>query len=64
MGGIWVPFFSALVFAQQPNASPQARARTILEEALDDKNPDTRKLAVIALSLERLTLLHPHQINE
>jgi HEAT repeat protein len=49
--GIWVPFLSALVFAQQPHASPQARARTILEKALDDKNPDTRKLAVIALSL-------------
>jgi hypothetical protein len=44
-------FLSALVFAQQPCASPQVRAKAIVEEALDDKNPDTRKLAVIALSL-------------
>jgi HEAT repeat protein len=30
---------------------PQTRARAILTQALDDKNPNTRKLAVIALSL-------------
>jgi hypothetical protein len=54
--GIWITFLSALVFAQQPRASPRVRAKIILEEALDDKNPDTRKLAVIAQPLRRLDM--------
>jgi HEAT repeat protein len=35
----------------QVTASPEARCRDILQQALQDKNPDTRKQAVVALSL-------------
>src|SRR2546423_139571 len=40
----------------QPPASPEAdKARQILEKGLSDSNPDKRKEAVIALSLEEAT---------
>jgi HEAT repeat protein len=49
MSFMFVPLaLSAIVFAQQPDGD---RARTLLEESLKDKNPDTRKQAVQALGL-------------
>jgi len=47
---LWFFFGSAVVFAQPPS-STAAAARDSLDAALHDKNPDTRKQAVLALSL-------------
>ncbi|HWB96975.1 MAG TPA: HEAT repeat domain-containing protein, partial [Bryobacteraceae bacterium] len=48
----WILSFSlaAGTFAQTPAGKPE-QSRQILEDALQDKNPDTRKQAVMAMSL-------------
>jgi HEAT repeat protein len=42
---------SAVAWCQTPSAPVAEESRNILERALKDKNPDTRKEAVVALSL-------------
>ena len=42
---------AAVAYCQAPTAPVAVESRTILERALKDKNPDTRKEAVVALSL-------------
>jgi HEAT repeat protein len=41
----------SVVCVAQVTAEPRSRCRDILQQALQDKNPDTRKQAVVALSL-------------
>jgi len=43
--------FASLAFCQAPSTSPKNEARDMLSAALKDSNPDTRKEAVIAISL-------------
>jgi len=43
--------FASLAFCQAPSTSPKNEARDTLSAALKDSNPDTRKEAVIAISL-------------
>jgi len=54
-GRAWIvvmtTFVVAVVFADHPVGAGGPQCRQVLQQALDDKNPDTRKLAVAALSL-------------
>ena len=47
-----IPLFAGCLLAQSSgNVSPRDTCKQIIDAALNDKNPDTRKQAVIALSL-------------
>jgi HEAT repeat protein len=55
---IWAVLFT-IVSSSQAAASNEAQCRQILEQALADKNPETRKQAVLALSLLGTQFLLP-----
>ena len=57
-GTIWA-FIVSVVFVARATAETKAQCRDILQQALAGKNPDTRKHAVVALSLVGARFLAP-----